>query len=160
MTSRSIASAALAAALASASPLAAEEAPTLADLEIYAAFAKLESNISETTLLVALAALLDEEEAGERAELAESFEEDAAQVSGYLDFLRGASLTDEQREVVAAFDGMWAAHVEKGEALIGEPGTTPGHAERLLAFWEELDEIDELVDDKLEAMRERFGASW
>jgi hypothetical protein len=160
MTMRLICAAGLAAALGLAGPLAAQDGPTLADFEIYAAFAKLESNISETTLLVALAALLDEEETGERAELAEAFEEDAAQVAGYLDFLRAADLTDDQRAVVTAFDGMWAAHVEKGEALIGEPGTTPGHAERLLAFWEELDEIDELVDEKLETLRAGAGAAW
>jgi hypothetical protein len=160
MKTRLIRAAGLAAALAFATPLAAQDAPTLADFEIYAAFAKLESNISETTLLVALAALLDEEDADQRAELAEEFEEDAGQVAEYLDFLRAAELTDDQRAVVTAFDGMWAAHVEKGEALIAEPGTAPGHADRLLAFWDELDEIDELVDDKLEKLRERLGASW
>ncbi|MFN3613843.1 MAG: hypothetical protein ACK4WC_04710 [Rubrimonas sp.] len=143
-----------------AQPAQSQEPVTSETLMIYAAFAKLEANIQETALVIGLTGLLTDDMAAEREEMALEFENDLAQVERYLDILRGADISDDQRAVLARFEEKWGPIAAKGRELLQEQADTPEYRQRALNFWRMIDAVDDLIDDKLEDMRARYGADW
>jgi len=150
---------ALALAVQPAAPRAAEPV-TPETLMIYAAFAKLEANIQETSLLVALSAVLSDDQAEERARLAREYESDVEKVARYVAVLRGAGITEAQRAVLDEFEAKWEPITVKGRSLLVEQANTDEYRRKTYNYWLMIDAVDDLIDDKLEEMRERHGADW
>ncbi|TVQ58133.1 MAG: hypothetical protein EA355_02670 [Rhodobacteraceae bacterium] len=145
-------------ALAGGAPALAQEPVTAQVLKVYAAFAKFESNISEVAALAKLRLAVESDE--EQAELIEEFENDLRQVARYIGILRGMELLPTQTAVLDEFEVKWDALVADGRAIVTAETVDDDLRARVRQFWEDLDEIDDLIDDKLEEMRERHGADW
>lgn len=145
-------------ALAGGAPALAQEPVTAQVLKVYAAFAKFESNISEVAALAKLRLAVESDE--EQAELIEEFENDLRQVARYIGILRGMELLPTQTAVLDEFEVKWDALVADGRAIVTAETVDDDLRAKVRQFWEDLDEIDDLIDDKLEEMRERHGADW
>jgi hypothetical protein len=143
-----------------AQPAQSQEPVTSEVLMIYAAFAKLEANIQESALVIELSAVLSDDMTDERAQMVEEYENDLAQIDRYLDILKNADITDSQRDVIARFEEKWAPIAAKGRELLQVQADTPEYRQRAFNYWQMIDAVDDLIDDKLEEMRERHGASW
>lgn len=145
-------------ALSAAAPAAAQEPITPDILKMYAAFAKFESNISEVAALAKLRLAVETDE--EMADLEAEFENDLRQVARYVGILRGMDLSAAQTAVLDEFEGKWDALVADGRAIVTAETVDDDLREKVRQFWDDLDEIDDLIDDKLEEIRERHGADW
>lgn len=148
---------ALAAALsAAASAAPAADAQTL---RLYAALAKLEANKAEAAGAVLLAAMPGHSDAV-YDEALEDWESDVAQIEGYIEALADMEMTAEQRANVDAFAEGWRAAVEAGTPLIEDYEDSQDYRDRVFAWWESLDGLDDLVDDMMEEMLEAEGVAF
>lgn len=133
---------------------AAAQAETASKLEIYAAFAKVNENIAEAVGAVLLATN-PTATAEIRSEAVSDWRGDLTQLDGYFSALEGMPLTGEQRAALATVRTEWARAADQAEEVLANPSAHD--AEALSAWWESLDEIDDAVDDVLEAMLEEEG---
>ena len=125
-------------------------------LAIYAAMSKLEANKAEAAGAVMLAAIPDLPEEV-RAEAAEDYAGDLAQIDAYIEALRGMNLTDAQAGSVDAFATQWGTVSAEGTALIGAPEDTAEYHQRVFAWWERLDGLADLLDAALEVILDENG---
>lgn len=137
------------------SAAAASDAETL---RLYAALAKLEANKAEAAGALLLAAMPDHSDKIYE-EAVEDWESDAAQIAGYLELLDGMEMTEEQRESLRTFADGWAAAVEAGTPLLKGYEDTPEYRQRVFAWWESLDGLDDAVDDMMEDILEAHGVA-
>lgn len=117
-------------------------------LAVYAGFAKLNENIAEAAGAVMFGTHADAGEAL-RAEAIEDFRGDLAQLDGYIAKLRGMPLNPSQRSALESVAKDWAAAADAAEKLIDGKTATP---DAVSAWWESLDDIDDTVDDVLDAI--------
>lgn len=143
-----------------AQPAQSQEPVTSEVLMIYAAFAKLEANIQESALVIELSAVLSDDMTAEREQMVNEYERDLAQIDRYLDILKNANISDDQRAVIARFEEKWAPISTEGRELLQVQADTPEYRRRAFEYWQKIDAVDDLIDDKLEDMRARYGASW
>lgn len=118
------------------------------DLQVYAAFAKLEANVVESASALAMLALGSDLE--NREEFVEEFEEDAEAIASYVSFLEGEELGERGTEILGEFSNLWAQMEEAGNAIVAAEGGTM-QAE-MLEWWENAEAVDELVDEELEML--------
>lgn len=128
------------------------------DLQIYAAFAKLEANIAEAGGALALRALRTDE--ASRAELAEDYQDDIETIEDYVELLESFELTDEQRSALEAFRAAWEPVAAEGARLIAEEGDDlEVSRQEVSAWWDTTRDIDDTIDDALDGLLEVYGAS-
>lgn len=120
----------------------------------YAAFAKLESNLAEITAGTLMRRLLREDGAEAVAEVDDP-DEDIAAAEAYVDQLEAMDLTEAEREALDAFKAGWSELMEMREALADADEVS---RDRLLAYWEKSNELDEATDGVLEAIVAGEGA--
>ncbi|MGF1552696.1 MAG: hypothetical protein ACFBWO_09375 [Paracoccaceae bacterium] len=125
-----------------------DEVMQLPDSQIgkYAAFAKLESNLAEITAGTLMSRLM-----GEDADAAEVDDpsEDIEAAESYVEQLDGMDLTDAEREALDTFKAGWSELMETREEIVGAGEVSN---ERLMAFWKQVNELDEATDGVLEAI--------
>jgi hypothetical protein len=133
--------------------------PTAETLRIYAGMAKLEANVVETAANVAIATLMfDAVDAYD--ETAEEAGEDIEAIAYYLAELRELSLSDDQKTGLDAFEAAWTPLAAEARALLdAAAGGKPDRA-AVYAWWEKLERMDDIVDDKLEAILEAHGVAF
>lgn len=150
-----------AACLSSVASLALAESHSLtADtLAAYAAMSKLEANKAEAAGAVMLAAIPDLPD-DVREEAAEDYASDLAQMDGYIEALNGMGLTEDQSAALNSFAEQWGAVSAEGTTLIAQAADTPEFHARVFAWWESLDDLDDLIDDALEEILEANGISF
>lgn len=120
---------------------------TLPDTEFgkYAGFAKLESNLAEITAGSLVGRLLDDESAASAMDIDDPAE-DIAAAEAYVGALEGMSLTDAERTALDEFKAGWGELLQLREQMTeGEDLPT----ETLSAYWKQVNDLDELVDDVL-----------
>jgi plasmid stabilization system protein ParE len=146
-----------AAALAAAPALAAGPSPET--LKIYAGMAKLEANVVETAANVAIATLM----AGDvdaYDETAEEAEEDIEAIAYYLAELRKLALSDDQKAGLDAFEAAWTPLAAEAKALLDAAASGAGDGAAVYAWWEKLERMDDIVDDKLTAILTAHGVAY
>jgi plasmid stabilization system protein ParE len=143
--------------LAAAPALAAD--PSAETLKIYAGMAKLEANLVETAANVAIATLMfDTVDAYD--ETAEEAEEDIEAIAYYLAELRKLGLSDDQKAGLDAFEAAWTPLAAEVKTLLDAAASgTPDRA-AVYAWWEKLERMDDIVDDKLTAILETHGVPY
>lgn len=149
---------AFAVALAALGP-AAGQAADAQTLRLYAALAKLEANKAEAAGALLLAAMPGHsDEVYEEAR--EDWESDAAQIEDYLEAISDMDLSPAQRDAVDAFAAGWREAVEAGNPLVAGYEDSQDYRDRVFAWWESLDGLDDTVDDLLEAILEEHGVAF
>lgn len=122
----------------------------------YAAMSKLEANKAEAAGAVMLAAIPGLPD-NVRSEAAEDYAGDLDQMAGYISTLRDMDLTEEQSDALDAFSKQWESASAEGTTLITEVEDTEEYRKQVFAWWESLDDLDDLIDDVLEGILETNG---
>ncbi len=133
--------------------VAAAQADTLSAV---AAMSKLEANVAEAAAALFLATTpgLPEEARGDAIE---EFAEDSEQITFYVAQLQAMELTEPQAQAVAAFAEGWTSAEAQGQELLAAPVGNEGYQEQLVAWWSNVEELDEAVDAQLEAILSDAG---
>jgi hypothetical protein len=122
------------------------------NFQTYAAFAKLESNISEAALNVFLHTVAP---ADMQAKIVEDYKDDLESISVYTGQLDGLKPTGEAAEALAEFKAGWSKYEKTAQGLL-DKGSNVTPAE-LLAFYEMANDLDDVVDEALEKLQDKVG---
>lgn len=132
--------------------------PSRETLAAYAAMSKLEANKAEAAGAVMLAAIPDlPAEVREEAEA--DFASDVAQIDSYIAVLREMELDPEHATSIERFATAWATASSAGADLIEAAEDTAEYRQSVFAWWEGLDELDDLIDNTLEELLEANGVA-
>lgn len=118
----------------------------------YAAFAKLESNISEAALNVFTHSVAS---ADMRAKFVEDYKDDLESIRVYTGQLDGLKLTGDAADALKEFKTGWSAYTKKAQELL-DKGDKVTSAE-LVAFYEMANDLDDGVDEALEKLQDQMG---
>jgi hypothetical protein len=133
------------------------EAQFVRDLQIYAAFAKLEANIAEASAAAILSVLRSDSEA--RALLAREYYDDVLSIEQYVRLIESYELTGEQQEAIEAFKEVWTPLAEEGNALVASSEDADALVSDTFDWWNRVQDVDDTVDIALDALLETYGAS-
>jgi hypothetical protein len=119
-----------------------------AELDKYAAFAKIEANIAEASAGLFLQQLLSGEDA-ERALEIDDYRQDFDAVEEYVAQLEGMDLTEEERQALDRFQDGWSDLQEMRQAIEGAEEAEP---DQIIAYWEQVTRLDDVVDNVLDSI--------
>ncbi|QBF30980.1 hypothetical protein [Thalassococcus sp. S3] len=137
--------------LAQSSSEAEETEPTLSPAEtlnVYAGFGKLEAHMAKAAGALMVAATPDLPELI-ASDAREEFSSEAAQVERHVLELNEMTLTKSQDMALVAFSEAWALALTEADTILTEGDAS---VERIWAWWESLNALDELIDGQLSAM--------
>lgn len=122
-------------------------------MQNYAALAKIESNLGEAASQVYLhAALPAKHEA--REDLAKGFQSDVKTIEANIVRIDAAKLTGKAADDFAAFKTGWGKAKGLSEALLSASAEAPADPAALIAHAKAYDDLDDSIDDALEAVAE------
>jgi hypothetical protein len=122
------------------------------NFQAYAAFAKLESNISEAALNVFAHSVAS---ADMRAKLVEDYKDDLESIRVYTGQLDGLKPTGAAADALKEFKAGWSTYTKKAQELL-DKGDKATPAE-LVAFYEMANDLDDVVDEALEELQDKVG---
>lgn len=120
-------------------------------INAYAALAKIEANLGEASAKLYLHAALPAS-SNERKKLAKELKEDLATIEASAAIVAKSELTGKAAEEFEEFKSGWPEAKKLTEQLTAASAEHPASAKELLAHFEAFDELDNSIDEALEAV--------